>query len=311
MRDRRPTLATVRLAARRFGADPDELRLVNAGVNTVYRAGGLALRLRHQHRNDRDYLDPPLAWLRHLHAAGAWVCGPVSATDGAWIVELPEDDLTFLATAVRWVDGPRLSDLPPTPELYQEYGRSVGRLHRAGQGFQTPPGTPHMLEPGEPGVFPRWDWLWGRAARHAGGIPVLERAFERLTPQVLSWAAEETAMTHGDLRPGNVIWNEGRAVIIDFDEPVLGPAALDLARAGLELAAAERPSLLPTLMAGYRQQQPLDARWDARLPALMAARAALVTAWSLQDGQAVVSESGSGGVVSAKRLLERLERWDF
>ena len=306
----RPDLKTLRRAALLFGADPDALHLVNAGVNTVYRAGHLALRLSAQ--KDRAYLTPPLDWLRHLYAAGASVCEPVAATDGSWIAGFEQGSELYLATAVRWVEGPRLSELTPTPELYLAYGRSIGRLHRARLGFAPAPGARHMLDPGEGGVFARWDWLWLRAAQGISGVPILERAFERLTPNVLAWAAEEAVMTHGDLRPGNVIWQPEtrRAVIIDFDEPVLGPAALDLAHAGLELGTAERPTLIAALLAGYRMEHPLHEVWDERLPTLTAARAALMAAWSVADGN-FGPQSGSGAVVSVPRLLERLEEWRY
>ena len=302
------------MAARQFGAATSEtgsggLRLVNEGVNTVYRAGNMALRMVSETQKDRIYLTPPLDWLRRLHAAGAWVCEPLPTPDGDWIATFRQDSDTFLATAVRWVEGQRLSDLLPTPALYGEYGRSIGRLHRASQGYAPSAGAPHMLGAAESGVFPRWDWLWLRAAENIAGFTVLERAFERLTPDVLTWA-EELVITHGDLRPGNVIWQESRAVIIDFDEPVLGPAALDLARAVLELNAAERPTLLAALLEGYRLEWALDPVWDARIATLAAARAALMCAWSISDGE-VGSGSGSGAVVSAPRLLERLESWDF
>lgn len=306
----RPGLDTVRQAARAFGADPDRLSLVNAGVNTVYRAGDLALRLCSEHFRPASYLTPPLDWLRWLHAHGASVCEPLSTSHGEWIVAVPEAQTVFLATATRWVDGPRLSDLPPTPEVYRECGRSIGRLHRASRDFAPPPGTPHLIYPGEADVFPRWNRLWEHAARHTGGHPALARAFERLTPSVLAWAQEERVLTHGDLRPGNVIWNGGRAVVIDFDEPVWGPAALDLARAELELNSAQRPTLLAALLEGYRQEHPLAAVWNARLPELMAARAALMAAWSAEDGDTSTA-TGSGAVVSLPRLLERLELADF
>ncbi len=308
----RPDLNTLRQAALRFGADPDMLQLINAGVNTVYRAGHLALRLTRRAQKDQGYLTPPLDWLRYLHATGASVCEPVAGSGGSWIAALEQGPELYLATAVRWIEGPRLSELTPTPELYRAYGRSIGRLHRASLGFAPAPGARHMLEPGESGVFARWDWLWLRAAAGIAGVPVLERALERLTPEVLAWAAEEAVMTHGDLRPGNVIWDaeHGRAVIIDFDEPVLGPAALDLARAGLELESSQRPILMAALLTGYRLEHPLHEVWDERLPTLRAARAALMAAWSVTDGHSG-PESGSGAVVSVPRLLKRLEHWEF
>ena len=324
-----PTLETASLAARQFGAAVGEttsgdLHLVNAGVNTVYRAGDRALRMVREEQKDRNYLTPPLEWLRHLHAAGAPVCEPLPTLDGDWIGAFRQDSDTFLATAVRWVDGLRLSELPATPTLYREYGRSIGRLHRASRGYVPSPTAPHMLGLEDGGVFPRWESLWQRAAEHVSGASVLQRAFERLTPDVLAWGAEERVTTHGDLRPGNVIWQGSvtassvvgsSAVVIDFDEPVLGPAALDLARAALELNAAERPTLLAALLEGYRLEHGLGAVWDARIPTLMAARAALMCAWNMEDGPTGSDTgggaTGSGAVVSLPTLLSRLERWDF
>ena len=307
MAEVRPSLATVQAAARSFGADPNNLHLINAGVNTVYRAGDLALRLCSASFKGRAYLTPPLDWLRHLHGHGAAVCEPRCTPAGEWIAEVTEGNILFLAMATRWVTGPRLSELPPTTELYREYGRSIGRLQHASLGFLANPDALHMLDSSAPGVYPRWDWQWDRAARHALGVPVLARAFGRLTPLVTAWAAEEAVMTHGDLRPGNVIWDGARAVIIDFDEPVLGPATLDLARAAMEVSDEERPALSAALLDGYRLERPLDPVWDDRLPTLMAARAALMTAWSTEDGQ-MGTGSGSGAVVSVPRLLGWLER---
>ena len=311
VRGLRPTVGTASRAAQDFVTDPRDLQLVNAGVNSVYRTGNMALRITSQAQKNPDYLTPPLEWLRHLHAAGAWVCKPLPTRGGDWIATVPQDPETFLATAVRWVEGPRLSELPPTPVLYREYGRSIGRLHRASQGYVPSPTAPHMLGTQERGVFPRWDSLWQRAAEHISGFPVLEQVFERLTPAVLAWSTEDTVMTHGDLRPGNVIWQgNAKAVVIDFDEPVLGSSALDLARAVLELNRSERPALLAALLEGYRLEWALDPVWDARIGTLMAARAALMAAWSVEGGQ-WQSGTGSGAVVSVPRLLERLARWDF
>ena len=68
--------------------------------------------------------------------------------------------------------------------------------------------------------------------------------------------------------------------------------------------------LVAALLAGYRLEHPLHEVWDERLPHLIAARAALMAAWSVADGHLGL-ESGSGAVVSVPRLLERLKRWGF
>ncbi|MFC4453305.1 phosphotransferase enzyme family protein [Deinococcus sonorensis] len=306
----RLTNASVLEAARRFvgpGVVPEP---VNLGVNHVYRCADLALRFTHSGMRDEAYLTPPLAWLRHLEQAGAPVCAPRASRNGKLIEQLQQDDDTFLVTAVQWVTGPRLSALTPTEDLYHAFGRSIGQLHRLTEYFALPPGTAPMIFAEQRRPFPEWAELWHRAAPDAAGHPTLRRAFERLTPEVDRWSNSGAGfgLMHGDLRPGNAIWDGQRAVIIDFDEPVWAPLANDLARAALELSEPVAARLLPHLIAGYRTELRLEEVWVERLPLLTAARCALMAAWSVGDGSSQASR-GSGAVVSVDRLVQRLERW--
>jgi Ser/Thr protein kinase RdoA (MazF antagonist) len=325
----RLTPEVVEAGAERWGAG--NVRPVNLGFNHVYRgstpAGDIALRFTHSSLRAPDALRPPLNFLRHLSAAGAGVCPPLPSLAGQWIEALPDG---FLVTAIGWIDGPRVSDLPPTPALYRAFGQAIGELHAAGRSFRPTPGTPNMIDPALPGVFPSWRFFWHRAAPHAAKHPDLARHFARLTPLVDAWGGpavcwpdeeeardwgESFALTHGDLRPGNAIWDGSRVVIIDFDEPVYGPQATDLARAALELPADLLPMLRPHLLAGYRSVCPLNADWEARLPLLTQCRAALMAAWTISDTDSAAEvealavptdRDDSGAVVSFGALVGRL-----
>ncbi|WP_026298832.1 phosphotransferase enzyme family protein [Deinococcus aquatilis] len=325
-----PDLVTA--GAGRWGAG--DVRPVNLGFNHVYwgstPAGDIALRFTHSSLRSPDALRPPLDFLRHLHAAGAGVCPPLPSLAGNWIEALPEG---FLVTAVGWINGPRVSELPPTPALYRAFGQAIGELHAAGRNFWPTPGTPNMIDPALPGMFPSWRFFWHRAAPHAAKHADLARHLARLTSLVDQWGGpancwpneedsepfrgEGYGLTHGDLRPGNAIWDGQRVVIIDFDEPVFGPLATDLARAQLELPADLRSTLLPHLIAGYRQLCPLTHDWETRLPLLTQCRAALMAAWTLDgvDSAAEVEalaaptlREDSGAVVSFGALLGLLNR---
>ena len=275
--------------------------LVHPGFNHVYRAedgrGPLYLRFTHADLRDAEYLGPPVTWLRHLHVDGAPVNEPLPSLDGRWIEAVPQGDDLFLATAVRGVEGPRLSTLPPEPKLYRAFGRSIGQLHAASRRFVPVPDMPHTIDPALPGVFPSWRLLWHRAQEHARKEPVIDAVFEALTPWVDAvggpehgWPDEQTparpglGLTHGDLRPGNAIWDGGRVVIIDFDEPVYGPLATDLARAVMEVPRVQRAALWTEVLVGYRKVAPLDPVWERELPRLLRARAALMAAWNLAGG---------------------------
>lgn len=318
----RLTPATVIEAARRWGAS--QVELVNPGFNHVYRAtahlGPLYLRFTQVELRDLEYLRPPIAYLKHAFEHGAQVNEPLPSLAGSWIETLPQGRDLFFCTAVRGVAGPRLQDLPPTPELYHAYGRAIGSLHAASLSFQPDPAWPHMIDPELPGAFPTWRLFWNRAGEAAHLDATIGQAHDDLTTWVevvgglpLGWPAGEVApglgLTHGDLRPGNTIWDSGRVVIIDFDEPVHGPLANDLARALLELTPEERRGLWPELLAGYREHMPLDSMWEAALPRLLCARAVLMAAWHLEgdrDPASLRPESGSAAPVSAWQLRENL-----
>lgn len=322
----RLTPETVAEAARRWKALSPTL--VNPGVNHVYRAedesGPLYLRFTHADLRDADYLAPPLAWLRHLHGRGAPVNGPLKSRGGEWIESFQQGDDLFFATAVRGIRGPRLSELPPTSGLYRAFGRAIGGLHAASRDFLPPPGMPNLLDPALPGVFPSWRLLWRRAGEHARKDSIIGAAYEELTPWVdavggpaQGWpegaepALPDLGLTHGDLRPGNAILSDERVVIIDFDEPVFGPRANDLARAVMEVPCELRGELWAALLAGYREAMPLEPYWDAELPRLLMARAVLMAAWSLEDGEEFRPVSGSGAPVSLWQLREHLRKGEY
>ncbi len=320
---------TVRASAALWGAGP--ATLVSPGFNHVYRAedaaGALYLRFTHVSLRNAVYLEPPLQWLRFLHAHGAPVNEPLPSFNGNWVETVEQQDDLFLATAVRGVPGPRLSDLPPEPPLYRAFGRSIGQLHAASRRFTPKPGTPHMLGPDLPGVFPTWRLFWHGARAHAVQEPVIAATFEALTPWVdrvggpergwpdgVSAPPEDLGLTHGDLRPGNAIWDGERVVIIDFDEPVFGPWANDLARAVLEVPRGQRAALWNEVLAGYREVMPLAPTWEGELPRLLQARAALMAAWNISGGADLTDVrpvSGTLAPVSLWQLREHLSNGEY
>ncbi|ADV67793.1 phosphotransferase enzyme family protein [Deinococcus maricopensis] len=303
------------------------VRLVNAGVNHVYAGedttGSVYVRFTHARLRDEAFLSPPVAYLRHAFERGAPVNAPLPSVAGAFVEVVRQGPDVFLASAVRGVPGVRLSAVPPTPEGYRAFGRALGELHAATRDFRPARGTPHMLEPSLPGVFPTWRWFWSRARADAARDPVIGAAFEALTPFVhavgglpTSWPdAPELpggwGLTHGDARPGNALWHAGRVALIDFDEPVHGPLANDLARALLDLPPHTWRTLRGPLLDGYRSFAPLTEAWAARLPRLMAARTALMAAWGLEGGEGSGGASGSGAVVSVRALRARLSSGEF
>lgn len=74
-------------------------------------------------------------------------------------------------------------------------------------------------------------------------------------------------LLHGDLWPGNILWQEGRLVaIIDWEEAAIGDPLADLANSRLELLWAYGRAAMRQFTQGYQALAPLDFRslpyWD-------------------------------------------------
>ncbi len=94
-------------------------------------------------------------------------------------------------------------------------------------------------------------------------------------------------LTHGDYRPGNVVWDGQVARTIDFDEPNFHWLIADVARALMELRdlpLARRRRHREEFLRGYRAEREIEPFRVGQLPYFVQHRALLMRAWDLQEG---------------------------
>jgi len=201
-----------------------------------------------------DFYAAEAAGLRWLAEAGA----PVPEL----IVGLPK----MLAT--EWLD-----EASPTPESAERLGRDLAALHRSGaESFGAPwrgyIGPLPLDNTQDRGPWGRWfaarrlqpfvELSADRGALSADDVALLDRVVTALDAHA---DPEPPSRTHGDLWPGNVLWSEARAYLID-------PAAqgahreTDLA----ELALFGGAPFLDRILAAYQEVHPLADGWRARVP---------------------------------------------
>ncbi len=166
-------------------------------------------------------------------------------------------------------------------QVLQRLGGFIGRLHAVGRRrpFQHRR-TMHpaqdaraSLQALETGRFVPEDQAaaWRAACEHA--IARIAADFERVRPR--------ESRLHGDCHPGNLLWRDEGAHIVDLDDACNGPAVQDLwmLLSGDPVAAGHQ---LARLLAGYRRFADFDERELALVGALRLWRMIRHNAWIAQ-----------------------------
>jgi Ser/Thr protein kinase RdoA (MazF antagonist) len=166
-------------------------------------------------------------------------------------------------TLMRWVPGRHKTD-DLAPEDLSLVGSFLARLHNHAERYAAPEGS----------VFPRWDWEWpfgesaplwgeGEAFYSANEMAMFEAAARRVREDLrqLGKGSDTFGLIHGDPDLGNVVFDEDRVGIIDFDSCGWGYYLSDLSRISKSLVNlhGERPHapLLEALLEGYDRERRL------------------------------------------------------
>ncbi|PPG52160.1 fructosamine kinase [Rathayibacter sp. AY2B3] len=166
----------------------------------------------------------------------------------------------------------------PSAESARAFGAALARTHDAGATAfgAPPPGWTGPAYIGRRAMPCRPDDSWGRfyaeqrvrpflgPAVEAGTLTAAEsRAVERALDRVAAGAFDDgagPARIHGDLWTGNVLWSAEGAVLID---PAAHGGHRETDLAMLSLFGAPH---LGAVLEGYREQHPLEAGYEERVP---------------------------------------------
>lgn len=278
----RPSLGVVQEAALRFGFVASTLEHVSDGIHTVWRGvlteGGTAyLRLGAHNGVREDRLHSASVFLLHLCDHGVPACRPLLGPRGLFTEIIPWAEHHIVAMAVREVPGRRLTAADDDPRILATWGAALAGLHNAADHFVLRPDL----------SFVHWDDEWSEID---ATLPSNDAALRRVFVELDSWlhtlpnGAAACGLTHGDMRPGNVLWDDPHIGIIDFDVPTQQWFAMDVARAMMELGerpAAAKAALLAAFLAGYRQKRPFPDFWEAHLGRFVRLRALCMYVWGL------------------------------
>ncbi|MCB9539696.1 MAG: phosphotransferase [Myxococcales bacterium] len=178
------------------------------------------------------------ALLAALRSAGV-------AVPAVLAVDVTRTRLPGMFLAMEFVAG--TTDLPPDGP--SQMAAFAARLHGLDAARFADVGLPARVDP----VPELLSWL----PRTPAFAPL--RARLRAAPPRFPDAP--TALLHGDLWPGNVLWRDGRiAAVLDWEDAALGHPEADLATARLELIWARGPRAADAFTAAYAARRgPPDA----------------------------------------------------
>lgn len=248
---------TALLAALLWVDHPKNLRLINNQINCVYRfessGVGFYLRMTHEQIRPKDELLAALNFQKHLFLNDAPVCEAIPSRHGILIESVDQDNLQFLTQVCKEVPGQIMNFDSQNKEAYVLWGQALAKLHKASMSYQA---KSHW--------FRNWCDLWQETANYIQNEEEciqeayyeLNERFSNLTANTLNYG-----LTHGDHRPGNVLYDGKKIHFIDFDEPVYHWFMADIAKPFLDLCNTAYDVWevkFKWFLEGYRMVLPID-----------------------------------------------------
>ncbi len=278
-----------RAALPAYGLGGADLELISVSENSTFRVGhpdhpSSVLRVHRPGYHSERAIRSELAWIAALRDARvvqtpAWI----PALDGSALVRVEGPDGPRHVVRFAWVDG-----VEPAGERlvgdFARLGAIAARLHA------------HVRTWLPPTDFTRFVWdagailgegcRWGRWRDGLGvgaqELSILTRAAERLRHHLAAYGTspDRFSLVHADMRQANLLVDDDRVSLIDFDDCGFSWLMYDFAAAVSFIEDDPRlPELADAWLTGYRGVGALSADDVGVLPTLVMARRLLLLAW--------------------------------
>lgn len=218
-------------AARRFGLSSDSLKLLGDFENYVYegKVGGVShiLRLTHSSHRSTNMVLGELEWINYLAENGVSVAKAFSSTSGKLAEEIRVGEDYFVASLFQKAKGrllDRSNPAEPTPEVITEWGRTIGKMHRA---------TKHF-EPSDE-RFKRPQWFEDDLMCFEKYLPKEDKHIVDMGYSLLEYAEklpqskDSYGLIHTDVHAGNFFVDDGKITVFDLDDSSYQWFASDIA----------------------------------------------------------------------------------
>lgn len=216
-----------------------------------------------------------IEWVRHLNrTSGIHTPTPIATVADEYIVSALHADSgqEMYGVMYSWLDGEELGDEPTLSQLH-EVGRAIAILHQESVDFALSADA----------ALPTFnDFFWGtddylfsdKSKVSEGERSLLKEAHDHIMSFTRElYANSPVHIIHADLHGWNLMWNEDRLSIFDFDDCGFGLEAQDLAVA---LYYLDTPEQDEALLDGYKSIKPLPDYTKLAMKALLLQRRLLL-----------------------------------
>jgi len=286
-------------ALKAFPIQADDIQPVCLSENVTFRIipqdsqTHYALRLHRPGYNSLAELTSERQWTGMLKAAGLTVPESLTTNDGRLFhpVDIRATGERRLSGMTTWLEGtplneylPRCTDLRERKHIYKQVGALAAKTHNQSTSWKEPPGFQRrrLDADGLVGEAPHWGRFW----EHAGLTPSESRLLQRARQQAYSALSHHGmgpstfSIIHADLNPDNVVYENGKLAMIDFDDTAYGWHVFDIASALFdEKSHPDFASLRDAFLDGYQEYRPLEEREVRQLDLFLLIRGLSLIGW--------------------------------
>jgi Ser/Thr protein kinase RdoA (MazF antagonist) len=305
-------------ALAQYGLSAKEIECVNHDYNTTFKMLAdddktYAIRVSTNFRKWPEHIWAEAQWLLELAREGS-ISAPVPILN---LQGEPYSNQYFFYQGSNidviiypWLEG-EVVDEDPTEEQLFELGQKMARLHQLSKDWK-PTGYANFLDVDRPLMVRRDNlFLFPQPLISAEHYKILEEVRDRSAALYASLTERfERQLIHADLHFGNIVVNEGKMSILDFDDAGIGFPLQDFAIAFFYLRKDR--SREKHLLAGYESVAPLPEFEPWELELLVANRQLVLLNYLFETTTADVVAMVPGYVEKTERRLKHyLETGEF
>ncbi len=286
-------------ALKAFPIQPHDIQPVCHSENVTFRIvprngqTHYALRLHRPGYNSLAELNSERQWTHALKVAGLAVPESLTTIEGHHfhLVDIHGTGEQRLAGMTTWLNGmplneylPGCTELKVREQIYRQVGTMAAKTHNQSTSWKEPPGFQRRTLDAEGLVGD--DPHWGRFWEHTGLTRPESRLLQRTRQQVYAVLSRHGmepstfSVIHADLNPDNVVYENGKLAMIDFDDTAYGWHMYDIASSLFnERNDSDFASLRDSFLDGYLEHRLLKEKEVRTLDLFLLIRGLALIGW--------------------------------